>query len=89
MKNKYTREKFNKMMDDYKSGKKGIQPGHPDEISNAIKSFLDFSLILTEYPEIDSIPPEVVENPLKTLSKYPAYNKLTLELIDILNSHER
>jgi hypothetical protein len=87
MKKKYTREEFNKLMKDYKSGKKGIQPGHPDEINNAIKSFLDFSLILTEYPDITHIPPEVVENLLKTLSKYPAYNKLTLELIDILNHH--
>ena len=85
MKKKYTREQFNKLMDDYRSGRKGIQPGHPDEIQNAIKSFLDFSLILTEYPDIQHIPPEVVENLLKTLSKYPEYNRLTLELIDILN----
>lgn len=85
MKKKYTREHFDRLMDDYKSGKKGIQPGHPDEIHNAIKSFLDFSLIINEYPEINHIPPEVVENLLTTLSKYPQYNKLTLELIDILN----
>ena len=84
---KYTREQFNKLMDDYKSGKKGIQSGHPNEIEQAIKTFLDFSLILTEYPEIDHIPPEVVNNLLDTLCKYPEYNKLTLELIDILNHH--
>ena len=72
-------------MDDYRTGKKGIQPGHPEEIQNAIKSFLDFSLILTDYPEINHIPPEVVENLLKTLMKYPEYNKLTLDLINILN----
>ena len=82
---KYTREQFDKLMKDYKSGKKGIQPGHPNEIEQAIKTFLDFSLILQEYPDITHIPPEVVENLLKTLSKYPQYNKLTLELIDILN----
>ena len=85
MKKKYTREEFDKLMDDYKTGKKGIQPGHPDEIKQAIQSFLDFSLILTEYPEIDHIPSEVIENLLKTLMKYPEYNKLTLELINILN----
>ena len=38
-----------------------------------------------DYPDIQHIPPEVVENLLKTLMKYPEYNKLTLELIDILN----
>ena len=82
---KYTREQFDKLMEDYKTGKKGIQPGHPDEIKQAIQTFLDFSLILTEYPEIDSIPPEIVNNLLDTLCKYPEYNKLTLELVDILN----
>lgn len=88
MKKKYTRKEFDKLMDDYKTGKKGIQPGHPNEIEQAIKSFLDFSLILTEYPDIDHIPPEVVENLLTTLSKYPQYNNLTLELINILKQHE-
>ena len=85
---KYTRKEFDKLMDDYRTGKKGIQPGHPDEIKQAIQSFLDFSLILTEYPEITHIPHEVIENLLKTLSKYPQYNKLTLELINILNRHK-
>ena len=85
MKKKYTREQFNKLMKDYKNGTKGIQPGHPKEVETAIKSFLDFSLILTEYPDIDHIPPEVVNNLLDTLCKYPEYNRLTLELIDILN----
>jgi hypothetical protein len=85
MKKKYTREKSDKLMEDYKTGKKGIQPGHPDEIKQAIQTFLDFSLILTEYPEIDSIPAEIINNLLDTLCKYPEYNKLTLELVDILN----
>ena len=85
MKKNYTREQFDKLMEDYKSGKKGIQPGHPDEIKQAIQTFLDFSLILTDYPEIDHIPSEVITNLLDTLCKYPEYNKLTLELVDILN----
>jgi len=84
-KKNYTREQFDKLMHDYKTGKKGIQPGHPDEIKLAIKTFLDFSLILTEYPEIDHIPSEVITSLLETLCKYPEYNKLTLELVDILN----
>ena len=83
--NKYTREQFNKLMKDYKNGTKGIQAGHPKEVETAIKSFLDFSLILTEYPDIQHIPPEVINNLLDTLCKYPEYNRLTLELIDILN----
>ena len=88
MKKKYTRKEFDKLMDDYKTGKKGIQPGHPDEIQQAIKTFLDFSIIMTEYPEMDHIPPEIVENLLNTLMKYPEYNMLTLDLINILKQHE-
>ena len=84
MKKKYTKKQFDKLMNDYKTGKKGIQPGDPNEIEQAIKTFLDFSLIMTEYPEIDHIPHERVENLLDTLCKYPEYNKLTLELIDII-----
>ena len=30
---------FSKLMDDYKSGKRGVQPGHPKEIEDAIKTF--------------------------------------------------
>ena len=81
---KITREEFEKKMKDYKSGKRGIQSGHPKEIENAIKSFLELSYMMVEYPEINTIPPEYVENLLVTLSKYPQYNKLTLELLDIL-----
>jgi len=81
---KITREEFEKKMKDYKSGKRGIQPGHPKEIEVAIKSFLELSYMMVEYPEINTIPSEYVENLLVTLSKYPQYNKLTLELLDIL-----
>ena len=88
MKKKYTREQFEQLIDDYKTGKKGIQPGHPNEIQQAIKTFLDFSIILTEYPEMDHIPPEIVENLLNNLMKYPEYNRLTLDLINILKQHE-
>ena len=31
---------FSKLMDDYKSGKRGVQPGHPKEIEDAIKKIL-------------------------------------------------
>ena len=85
---KKTREDFERLIEDYKSGKKGIQPGHPNEIQQAIKTFLDFSIIMTEYPEMDHIPSEIVENLLNTLIKYPEYNRLTLDLINILKQHE-
>ena len=44
--------------------------------------------MIREFPEINSIPPEYVENLFKVLTKYPEYNRLTLELVDILNKGE-
>ena len=55
-------------MDDYKSRKRGVQPGHPKEIEDAIKTFLDAANMIREFPEIDSIPPEYVENLFKVLT---------------------
>ena len=46
---KITREEFEKKMKDYKSGKRGIQPGHPKEIEEAIKSFLELSYNVNSY----------------------------------------
>ena len=85
---KITKKHFTDLMNDYKSGKIGVQPGHPKEVEIAIQSFLDMSVMLLEYPEIDSVPQEYVEKLLKTLSKYPQYNSLTMELIDILNDRK-
>jgi len=86
--NRRTRAEFEALMKDYKNGKKNIQPGHPEEIELAIKTFLDFATILMDYPEIDHIPSEIITDLLQTLSKYPQYNNLTLSLLDILKQHE-
>ena len=56
----------------------------PKDLATAIQTFLTQAIIIGEY-ELDAMPSEYMENLLKVMSKYPEYNKLTLELIDILN----
>ena len=38
-------------------------------------------------PEIQTVPPEYVNNLLKTLNKYPQYRELLIDLLDILKRH--
>ena len=42
-------------------------------------------MIVGEY-DLDSMPSEYMENLLRVMSKYPEYNNVTLELIEILKS---
>ena len=55
----------------------------PEDLATAIQTFLTQAIIIGEY-ELDAMPPEYMENLLKAMSKYPEYNKVTLDLIEIL-----
>ena len=61
----------------------GVQEHVPIDLAAAIKTFLQQAIIIGEY-ELDAMPPEYMENLLKVMSKYPEYNKVTLDLIEIL-----
>ena len=61
----------------------GVQAHVPKALAAAIKTFLQQANIIGEY-ELDAMPPEYMENLLKVMSKYPEYNKVTLDLIEIL-----
>ena len=61
----------------------GVQEHVPKDLASAIKTFLQQAIIIGEY-ELDAMPPEYMENLLKVMSKYPEYNKVTLDLIEIL-----
>ena len=63
---------------------KGPVKGLPEDVSKAVDTFIKQAIIVGEY-ELDYLPHQYVENLLKTLSKYPEYNVLTLQLINILN----
>ncbi len=61
----------------------GVKEHVPEDLAKAIKTFLQQAIIIGEY-ELDAMPPEYMENLLKVMSKYPEYNKVTLDLIEIL-----
>ena len=64
-----------------------IRKDIPDDLRIAIKSFLNQAVIVGEY-ELDHMPSEYLENLLKTISKYPEYSLLLMELVGILNKDQ-
>ena len=64
-----------------------INPNTPEDLSIAIKTFIQQAIIVGEY-ELESMPGEYVSNLLKAFSKYPEYHDLMEELIKILNQYE-
>ena len=66
------------------SGEYKLNADYPEEVKTAVTTFLEATRMVVQ-EELDYLPHEYVENLLKTLSKYPEYNVLTLQLINILN----
>lgn len=64
-----------------------VTEGTPEDLSKAIQTFIKQAVIIGEY-ELDSMPPEYLQNLLDVMSKYPEYNKVTLDLIKILKSND-
>lgn len=59
----------------------------PDEVQNAVNAFIQQFNIMVEY-KLNSIPHEYVKNMLEAISKYPEYNKLLMDMIDVLKTYE-
>ena len=59
----------------------------PDDLRVAIQSFIEQAVIVGEY-DLDTMPSEYVNNLLKAFSKYPQYNDLMDDLINILNRYD-
>ena len=64
-----------------------VREGTPKDLTKAIQTFIQQAIIIGEH-ELDAMPPEYMENLLSTMSKYPEYNKVTLDLIEILKSND-
>ena len=80
-------EYYKEVINDYIDGKAKIQGDHPEEVMVALDTFFHAGKMLMDNPEIDSVPPEYVNNLLKTLNKYPQYRELLIDLLDILKRH--
>jgi hypothetical protein len=61
--------------------------GVPKDLKVAIQTFIEQAVIIGEY-ELETMPPEYLNNLLKVMSKYPEYNILLSQLIEILNKNE-
>ena len=80
-------EHYKEVINDYIDGKAKIQGDHPDDVMIAIDTFFHAGKMLMDNPEIQTVPPEYVNNLLKTLNKYPQYRELLIDLLDILKRH--
>jgi|TARA_B100000073_G_scaffold50051_1_gene36916 hypothetical protein len=64
-----------------------VREGTPEDLRKVIETFIQQAIIVGEY-ELDSMPPEYMENLLQTMSKYPEYNNVTLSLMEILKRED-
>ena len=60
-------------------------PRLPMDLQTAVNTFIKQATIIGEY-ELDSMPPEYVNNLIDVLTKYPEYDFLTKELLEILEN---
>ena len=67
-------------MDRVSKGDYKVQEHFPEDVKKAVESFFKATEMMIN-EELDYIPSEYLGNLLKTLSKYPEYNKITLDLI--------
>ena len=82
-------EKHRKIINDYVEGKSKIKGEHPEDVMVAIDTFFHVGKMLMDNPEIDSVPPEYLNNLLETLNKHPQYQPLLIDLLKILDKHKR
>ena len=80
-------EHYKEVINDYIDGKAKIQGEHPKEVLVAIDTFFHVGKMLMDNPEIETVPPEYLNNLLRALNKYPQYRELLIDLLAILKKH--
>ena len=81
------KEYYKEVIEDYIAGRATIKGEHPSEVLVAIDTFFHVGKMLMDNPEIQTVPPEYVNNLLQTLNKYPRYQDLLMDLLAILKKH--
>ena len=81
------RDRYKEVINDYIDGKAKIQGEHPKEVLVAIDTFFHVGKMLMDNPEIETVPPEYLNNLLRALNKYPQYRELLIDLLAILKRH--
>ena len=64
-----------------------VREGTPEDLKIAIQTFVQQAIIVGEHG-LDHMPPEYLDKLLTTMSKYPEYNNVTLDLIKILKTND-
>jgi len=80
-------EKTKRVMDRVSKGDYKVQPHFPEEVQTAVTAFFKATEMMIN-EELEYIPSEYLGNLLKVLSKYPEYNKITLDLIKSMKEGE-
>jgi len=60
-----------------------VKEGTPKDLTIAIQTFIQQAVIIGEN-DLDHMPPEYMQNLLEVMGKYPEYNRVTLNIVDIL-----
>ena len=81
------KDHYKDVINDYIDGKAKIQGDHPKDVLVAMDTFFHVGKMLMDNPEINTVPPEYLNNLLKTLNKYPQYQGLLQDLLAILKKH--
>lgn len=79
---------YKKVINDVVDGKARIRGDHPKDVKQAIEAFFHAGKMLLDTPEIETIPAEYIQNLIKAMANYPAYQGLALDLLKILRSHQ-
>jgi len=64
-----------------------VKEGTPKDLTIAIQTFIQQAVIIGEN-DLDHMPPEYMQNLLEVMGKYPEYNRVTLNIIDILKKRD-
>ncbi len=73
-------KKIKKVMDRVSKGDYKVKEHFPQEVKTAVEAFFKATEMMIN-EELEYIPSEYLGNLLKTLSKYPEYNNITLDLL--------
>ena len=80
-------EKVKRVMDRVAKGDYKVQEHFPQEVKTAVEAFFKATEMMIN-EELEFVPTEYLTNLLKTLAKYPEYNRITLDLIKSMKKGE-
>tara|TARA_B100000214_G_C23754402_1_gene529286 strand:+ start:372 stop:638 length:267 start_codon:yes stop_codon:yes gene_type:complete len=75
-----TKQKYDRVMHRVQKGDYHIKEHFPKDVQVAVESFFRATKMMID-EGLDTVPNEYLINVIDTLSKYPEYNKITMDLV--------